>query len=473
MPTMDEEYGVAVFKLGRACMEATRGANFRNEVDAVVVPVGTILDNRKEQTSRKSSNVTAADPSQGETSTQPGPSRLFTAGTAHNNNGRPPPSGFSNEMVDIVETPAQRQQPSRRRDRINVMRDFYRSSANLVVDAAYGLYKKVVPERFRRAPRGTGSEEDFIELRARIANALEIAIQASITREHDLQQLEAERYQIAAALDEDEEEELYSNFLSRDLTASDDEDEIYDVDYRPQEDGDEDGDHAFESESEYEGETGSEEQRSYGMQRRHSGQYESSNESSTEMESDSLEQGSRWGSLESLQDFFLDTSFMSIFLSVKLQDTPLTRSQHHLTMSGAQEFLQDVIECNNGEGNSRYGGLGRIIRTKKSTSSEPDSRALLSVLNKYRKSTMSPSNVGSTGSSSSVSPPPLARFLEEDGSIHSRLLCVVCQCEPRGVILRPCRCLALCNDCREVLASRVMPLWVSSLCTRLSISKRR
>ncbi|KAK3813388.1 MAG: hypothetical protein J3Q66DRAFT_348206 [Benniella sp.] len=456
MPTMDEEYGVAVFKLGRACMEATRGANFRNEVDAVVVPVGTILDNRKEPSLRKSSNVTAADPSQGETSTQPGPSRLFTTGVAHNNNGRTPPSGFSNEMVDIVETPAQRQQPSRRRDRINVMRAFYRSSASLVVEAAYGLYNKVVPERFRRVSRETQEsnaemQEDFIQFRATIANVLELARQ---TREHDLQQLEAEHYQIAAALDEEEEEELYTNFLSRDLTASDDEDEIYDVDYRPQEDEDEDGDNAFESESEYEGDAGSEEQGSYGMQRRHSVQYESSIESSTEMESDSSEQGSRWGSLESLQDFFLDTSFMSIFLSVRLQDTPLTRSQHRLTMSGAREFQQDAIEYNNGEGSSRYGGLGRIVRTKKSTSNEPDSRALLSVLNKYRKSTMIPSNVGSTGSSSGVAPPPLARFLEEDGSIHSRLLCVVCQCEPRGVILRPCRCLALCNDCREVLASR-------------------
>lgn len=33
--------------------------------------------------------------------------------------------------------------------------------------------------------------------------------------------------------------------------------------------------------------------------------------------------------------------------------------------------------------------------------------------------------------------------------------CVVCQIEPRDTILWPCRCLALCQDCRESLAARL------------------
>ena len=36
-----------------------------------------------------------------------------------------------------------------------------------------------------------------------------------------------------------------------------------------------------------------------------------------------------------------------------------------------------------------------------------------------------------------------------------RRSCVVCTIEPRDTILWPCRCLALCNDCRESLASRL------------------
>jgi len=36
-----------------------------------------------------------------------------------------------------------------------------------------------------------------------------------------------------------------------------------------------------------------------------------------------------------------------------------------------------------------------------------------------------------------------------------RRLCVVCTIEPRDTILWPCRCLALCNECRESLASRL------------------
>ncbi|EJD02179.1 uncharacterized protein FOMMEDRAFT_168701 [Fomitiporia mediterranea MF3/22] len=41
--------------------------------------------------------------------------------------------------------------------------------------------------------------------------------------------------------------------------------------------------------------------------------------------------------------------------------------------------------------------------------------------------------------------------LSQDG----RMNCVICTSEPREIICWPCRCLALCNDCRENLASRV------------------
>ena len=36
-----------------------------------------------------------------------------------------------------------------------------------------------------------------------------------------------------------------------------------------------------------------------------------------------------------------------------------------------------------------------------------------------------------------------------------RQSCVVCQVEPRDTILWPCRCLALCHDCRDSLAARL------------------
>ncbi|KAL5511351.1 hypothetical protein ACEPAH_4567 [Sanghuangporus vaninii] len=49
-----------------------------------------------------------------------------------------------------------------------------------------------------------------------------------------------------------------------------------------------------------------------------------------------------------------------------------------------------------------------------------------------------------TGSSSS-----------EEISLEGRMNCVICTSEPRDIICWPCRCLALCNDCRENLASRV------------------
>ena len=41
-----------------------------------------------------------------------------------------------------------------------------------------------------------------------------------------------------------------------------------------------------------------------------------------------------------------------------------------------------------------------------------------------------------------------------DASNEGRMNCVVCTSEPREIICWPCRCLALCNDCRENLAQR-------------------
>lgn len=43
----------------------------------------------------------------------------------------------------------------------------------------------------------------------------------------------------------------------------------------------------------------------------------------------------------------------------------------------------------------------------------------------------------------------------EENSLERRMNCVICISEPRNIICWPCRCLALCDDCRENLASRV------------------
>jgi hypothetical protein len=44
-------------------------------------------------------------------------------------------------------------------------------------------------------------------------------------------------------------------------------------------------------------------------------------------------------------------------------------------------------------------------------------------------------------------------FQPREQQIETRM-CVVCQCEARTVILRPCGCLCLCEDCRERLVGR-------------------
>ncbi|KAI1296191.1 hypothetical protein EDD11_007510 [Mortierella claussenii] len=479
LPSRAEEYGVAVFKVGRACMEATRGVGLRNEVDAIVIPLGTILD-RKPSNKLRSSQRSSEERFQ---SRQTSNTFSFPNGSAESGQA---PAGFSNEMADVVETPSQRHQLPGWRNRINVMRAFWLSSISLMIELGYGAYNRVVPARYRRTPRGHSlgtrmSIQDYIQLRTTIEHALERAHQ---TRQIRLQEYEAERYKRAAALDEEEEEELYNDFLSRDLTATDDEDEDFDVDYMAQfESEDEDDDEADEDESEPVSENaespnqlsirqswaqqvdaGSVE--SYGMRRcldtlgDHSDD-DDDNEAAKESDRDLIGPRSHvesaWRSLESWQDFFLDTSFMSIFLSGRLQDTPLTRSQYRLAMSGAREFQQEHDDGSSGSGSSSV-----LSRRNKGPSDDGDKRTLLAVLNRYRKTAADklPTTIitGSTDMSG-MSPPPLAKppstaGAQDDNTIYSRLLCVVCQSEPRGVLLRPCRCLALCNECREVLASR-------------------
>ncbi|KAG0377635.1 hypothetical protein BGX24_005738 [Mortierella sp. AD032] len=360
MPTRDEEYGLAVFKVGRACMEATRGVGFRNEVDAVIVPIGTLLDRKKTKSSSIARPSSFGDQFQG---AQAGSSSSAT-------------------LQDSAK-------------RFNVMKEFCVSSGKLMAEMTLSAYNRVVPARFKRTIRPSSntrmSVQDYIQLRTSIENAMEKARQ---TQELNMHQFEVERYKAASTLDEEEEDELYSEFLSRDLTVSDDEDEDYDVDYmdlleseesdtETENEGDDD---PADSKASYDdiGDAGV----SFGIRRRAydtplDSDEESRGEGSEQLDGDDEDLAvqhlpSGWPRLSSLQDFFLDTSFMSIFLSGRMQDTPLTRSQHRLVLTGASS--------NNGHYNSDSQQQKRSRRKgRHSSDPEADDRVLLAVLNKYRK----------------------------------------------------------------------------------------
>lgn len=466
LPGPEEEYGSAIFKVGRACMEATRGMGFKNEIDAVVVPFGTVLDKKHgtypsfattlfggpltldQQQQLRRGNVTAQQ-------------LAMWSLRQRASSGSGPPTGFANEIPDVVETPGQRQQMSRRRTRILVIQAFCRSTIRLLIETTLRFYNRVVPARFRRAtPPAQGSRmtvQEYLQLRSRIEVAMDNARQRLQTR---LEEAESQLYMEALARVEEQEEEIYSEFLSQDLDSSDDDED--DISYNDKYAGDyeHDSDQGLDSDEPYDVEDDSSAGSSiaqFGMRHR----YESEDEDDTdeteneddidETEEESLEQ--KISPLRSLQDFFLDTSFMGIFLSSRLQDTPLTRSQYKHQQAIEYGPCDDDISAD-------VPHIGRSKRSSRQSASEGssgvDTRTLMTVLKRYRRSA---SESGPAPSEANVlaSPPPLMQpsTPSEDSTIQSRLLCVVCQAEPRGVLLRPCRCLALCNDCREVLASRV------------------
>jgi len=57
----------------------------------------------------------------------------------------------------------------------------------------------------------------------------------------------------------------------------------------------------------------------------------------------------------------------------------------------------------------------------------------------------------------------------EDALGEARRNCVICTVEPRQIICWPCRCLALCDDCRENLASRSSVSKHTCPCCRTSV----
>jgi len=59
--------------------------------------------------------------------------------------------------------------------------------------------------------------------------------------------------------------------------------------------------------------------------------------------------------------------------------------------------------------------------------------------------------------------------MHEDSIDEARTNCVICTVDPRQIICWPCRCLALCDDCRENLASRASASAHTCPCCRRNV----
>lgn len=100
------------------------------------------------------------------------------------------------------------------------------------------------------------------------------------------------------------------------------------------------------------------------------------------------------------------TSTIPIFLTHLMHPTRLTRSRYKMLLEPSRQSERAVSEA----------------------------QLLLNLVNERRDSSVS--------SRSSQTPQPVT------------MACVVCHTEPRRILLWPCRCLALCSPCREIMAVR-------------------
>ncbi|TXT15745.1 hypothetical protein VHUM_00248 [Vanrija humicola] len=150
---------------------------------------------------------------------------------------------------------------------------------------------------------------------------------------------------------------------------------------------------------------------------------------------------------------------------------------------------QTVVDASasDDEDDDHTGSLFRDLVVRDSTP-DPDQASLQPILLAHLTSTGSPLTrrryaaiLGSGGASGSASGPSTPTR-PGAGSLHDVVLsrrtqaselatpqqtdewaderrhtCVVCMVQPRDVILWPCRCLLMCNDCRDSLASRLAP----------------
>jgi len=73
------------------------------------------------------------------------------------------------------------------------------------------------------------------------------------------------------------------------------------------------------------------------------------------------------------------------------------------------------------------------------------------------------------GRRSNAHVPAVASQLDAEHSTDMSRFCVICTTEARDVICWPCRCLAICDDCRENMASRFAASKHSCPCCRRSV----
>ncbi|RUS13197.1 hypothetical protein BC937DRAFT_95687, partial [Endogone sp. FLAS-F59071] len=189
LPGTHEDYAVAIFKLGSACLEATRGVGYRNEAESIRVPVGTVLDRR--------SSIAKPD-------------------------HKPMFSAFGNEMPDDVERTPDPDVPMYQQARLNHIRDFCRMCIELVKGWGKAT-KEYVKRKYRRI----------------VHRAMDMPIlpPEEFGRWREVAGGEIGKVEEQEDEEHDSDEELFRRFVADDWRLFEDDEDWEDGDYSVTEDG--------------------------------------------------------------------------------------------------------------------------------------------------------------------------------------------------------------------------------------------
>ncbi|KAE8265798.1 hypothetical protein A4X09_0g6525 [Tilletia walkeri] len=157
---------------------------------------------------------------------------------------------------------------------------------------------------------------------------------------------------------------------------------------------------------------------------------------------------------------------MSQYLLMHLSNSgrsPLTRTRFRQLVGGGPSSSRNVMMGDPtgaggaGAAQESRGPFGLLSRNRAEVAAGDDGQVLVDVIRARREMAMRALGEGGPGAAAVVQGGAGDDEQRAEWERERQRLCVICQTENRTILIWPCRCLALCEECRDNLASRPVP----------------